>query len=278
MRSYRILRISFFILVLTASALNLQAQSEDPVLLRYKLEKDQVLRYKFETHDSSVTNARGQEMTNQSTLWSIQSITVTDMPEENRYNITVKTDTMWSDMDEPSQPQGASGGSGRRVVRRGGMGPREQAFEIRSDGTAESDAKPTSSFLIPLPQEPVSVNGTWEYEINQEQRGRRQGTSTIKGQCLLYDVQIQPGSTIALIIVNTESTGEGKFNMRGPQGEVSGSFASTGAGTSLVYFDMEKGIIVEVVSEDIRESMTDSSMFSSKSSSKSNTTVKLMND
>ena len=258
--------------------LNVHAQDQEPVLLRYQFDKDQIIRYKTETHDSTESDARGQQMTNQSTVWSIQRITVTDIPAEDRFNITVKTDSIWSDMDSAPRDEERESGGGRRGFVRRNMGPRERNYEIRSDGTAQSNDKPTSSFLIPLPKDPIGVNATWDYEINLEQKGRRQGTTTIQGQCLLYDLQKTSGSTVALIIVNSETTSEGRFNMQGPQGDVSGTFSSSGSGTSLVYFDVNKGIVTEVISEDMRESMTESTMFSMKSSSKSNTTVKLLNN
>jgi hypothetical protein len=274
MRSSSSFRIQV-ILITLALVFCAYGQDRESVLLRYKFNEDQVLRYRTETHDTTESDARGQQMTNQTTVWSIQSISVTERSPDDRFSITLKTDSIWSDMDEPASGQGRTGG-GRRGSARRGMGPRERTYEIRSDGNAESADKPTTAFLIPLPEDPISVNETWDYEINLEQRGRREGKTTIKGECLLYDLQKDNGSTIALIIVNSENTAEGRFNMQGPQGDVSGTFASSGSGTSLIYFDVDKGAVIEVISESVRESMTESTMFSATSSSKSNSTIRLM--
>jgi hypothetical protein len=78
--------------------------------------------------------------------------------------------------------------------------------------------------------------------------------------------------------VNTESKGEGSFNFEREGMEISGSSQSSGAGTSLVYFDVDRGRILEIVAENTLESATESSMFSSNVSSKSKSTIKLVSE
>ena len=125
---------------------------------------------------------------------------------------------------------------------------------------------------------PVGVNDTWEFEKNIERKSRMKGKTHIKGQCLLYDIQKEAGQTLALIIVNTESTGEGEFKFKRQDTEISGSTQTKGVATSLVYFDIDRGRITEIVTEETRYSVTESTMFSSTVSTKTKSTIKLISE
>ncbi len=249
-------------------------QSQD-VLLQYKFRKGDQFQYKTERHDSTEAGMGNQTMVRTATIWSLETLSVIDTPTDQTYALTIKNDTTWTDQQEPAQG-GAGPGQGRRMMIRPDGGRREQNLEIAKTGKPVSKDASFSPFLLPLPDHPVSVNASWNFELTSEQKGRRRGTTTVKGQCLLYDLQKEAGQTLALIIVNAESTGQGKFQMKRQEMNVSGTFASSGKITSLVYFDVDKGRIVEVVSDETRESMTESSAFSSKITSKSKTTIKLM--
>ena len=251
------------------------AKAQDSYLIRYKFQKGEKLQYQSERYDSTEADMGGQTNINQITMWSLQTLSVDDVKKDESFTISIKTDSTWTDQDESS---GESGGMGRRRFRMM-RGPREQSYEITPAGKTVSKDPPVSSFLIPLPENAVAVNETWDFEITTEQKGRRQGKTIITGQCLLYDVQSEDGRTTAVIIVNADSKGEGQFQFqREGSDAISGTFASTGASTSLVYFDIDNGYIIEVVSEETQESVTESTMFSSKMSSKSKSTVRLISD
>ena len=251
------------------------AKAQESYQLKYNFQKGQNLQYQTERYDSTEADMGGQTNINQMTMWSLQTLSIDNVKKDVSFTISIKTDSTWTDQDESS---GETGGMRERRFRMM-RGPREQSYEITPAGKAVSKDPPVSSFLIPLPENAVAVNETWDFEITTEQKGRRQGKTTITGQCLLYDVQKEDNRTLAVIIVNTDSKGEGQFQFQREGGDaISGTFASTGVSTSLVYFDIDKGYIIEVVSEETRESVTESTMFSSKMSSKSKSTVRLISD
>jgi len=264
-----------FIIVCSSLLNSVWAGQSQDILLQYKFQKGDQFQYKTERHDSTEAGMGDQTMVRTMTIWSLETLSVTDTPTDLTYALTIKNDTTWTDQDEPAQGAGGAG-QGRRMMIRTGGGRREQNLEIAKTGKPVSKNASLSPFLLPLPDHPVSVNASWDFELTSEQKGRRSGTTTIKGQCLLYDLQKEANQTLALIIVNTESTGQGEFKMQRQEMNVSGTFASSGKITSLVYFDVNQGRIVEIVSDEVRESTTESSMFSSKSTSKSKTTIKLI--
>jgi hypothetical protein len=251
------------------------ANAQDKYTLEYKFQEGENLQYKSERQDSTVSNFGGQEMTNQITMWSLETLSVPASPEKGTFSISIKSDSMWTDQDETTEGQP---GGGRRIVMRGpGGAPGRQAqeYKINKFGKSITDDDVASPYLLPLPENPVSVNDTWDFEIQIETRGRRTGTTAISGKCLLYEVQ----QNLAVIIVNSESKGQGEFKFRREgMDEISGTTASSSTASSLVYFDIEKGRIVETVSEENREGMTESTMFSSQMNSKSKTTRLLLSE
>ena len=175
-------------------------------------------------------------------------------------------------------------GGRRMVIRRGPGGPGgrrgPQEFEIKPNGEAAGREEVSTPLIVPLPDHPVGANETWNFEKNIKRRGRMTGTTDIAGQCLLYDFQQQNGRTLALIIVNSESTGEGQFKFQRPGqvAEISGSTQCKGATTSLVYFDIDAGRITEIVSEETRDSTTESPIFSSRMFMRTTSTIKLISE
>jgi hypothetical protein len=258
------------------------AQESKKINLKYKFKTGDVLQYKSESHDSTTRASADETETMDMTRWTLQTLSVLDALPEATYRISIKIDSIWTDQD-PSPREDTPGGGRSMRFRTGGPGgmggrSREREYSITSVGKSTSKDPVISPFLLPLPQEAVAINDTWDYELTSEQRGRMQGTNNVRGQCLLYDIQKEGDKTIALIIVNTESKGEGSFNFEREGMEISGSSQSSGAGTSLVYFDVDRGRILEIVAENTLESATESSMFSSNVSSKSKSTIKLVSE
>jgi hypothetical protein len=91
-------------------------------------------------------------------------------------------------------------------------------------------------------------------------------------------VQKEGGKSIALIIVNSETNGNIEFKMQTSQGSFSGSSVSKGSETSLVYFDIEKGQIIEIINEETTSSINEMSLGSSSMSSSSKSTIKLISE
>ena len=85
---------------------------------------------------------------------------------------------------------------------------------------------------------------------------------------------------IALIIVNSTTAGTSEFKMRRPDQdmEISGTGQSKGATTALVYFDVDKGRITEIVSEETRDSAVETNLFSTTTSMKTTSTVTLVSE
>ncbi len=270
-------RVCFFTLtsVLLISFFTFTASAQQKYSLRYKFDKGEKLQYKTERHDSTETDQGGQPSVQQITVWALQTLSVEDADDKS-FRVTLKMDSTWSDQDNAAG-EGSGPGGGRRF--RGMRGPRERSYEISPVGKAVSGEEPLSPVLLILPEQDISINESWNFEVTTEQTGRRQGQTTVMGQCLLYDVQEENGRRLAVIIVSIESQSEGQFQFQ-PQGRepVSGTFASTSKGTNLVYFDIDRGRIVEVVSEETRESNTESTMSSGRTLSKSNSTVTLVSE
>lgn len=277
-------KLIFVCVVLFALLLSIMttAQEGEKINLKYKFQKGDNLRYHTESHDSTTTGSAGQAETMDMTRWTLQTLSTLDALPDGSYRISIKTDSVWMDRD-PSQREGTPGGGRSMRFRTGGPGgmggrSREREYSISSIGKSTSKDPVISPFLLPLPEEAVAMNDTWDYELTSEQRGRMQGSNNVKGQCLLYDIQKEGDKTIALIIVNTQSKGEGSFKFEREGMEISGSSQSSGTGTSLVYFDVNRGRIIEIVAEDTRELATESSMFSSNVSSISKSTIRLISE
>jgi hypothetical protein len=132
-----------------------------------------------------------------------------------------------------------------------------------------------TQLIIPLPEKSVSVNDTWDFNLESEIKGRQKGNIVVTGQCLLYDIDRSGTSPLATIIINSETKRDVEFNMQSPQGSISGNSTSVTMGTHLVYFDIEKGRITEIVSEENMESSNQMSMGSSNSSNVTKSTTLL---
>ena len=283
---FTIITLSLSIVVLSI------AQESKTYTLQYKYQKGDRLQYKIERHDSINTSFGDQDNQIKSTRWSLQSITVPDISPGKLYNIVVKTDSTWSDQDNPfASSQGGmttiireeeSSGGSRRMTRTSGGGHgrrgRVNSYKMTSQGKSTTKEPIMSSLILPLPDKPVAVNATWNFEKISEQKGQRKGKTVIKGQCLLYDVQKEGGKSIALIIVNSETNGNIEFKMQTSQGSFSGSSVSKGSETSLVYFEIEKGRIIEIIKEETTSSINEMSMGSSSMSSSSKSTIKLISE
>jgi hypothetical protein len=241
--------------------------------LRYTFTPGENIQYKTERQDSTESGTGDQTDVTEMTIWSLQSLSIVEALPDQSFKVIIKTDSLWTDQE--SQPQRQPGG--RRMMRMG-RESRERAFEITNTGMPVSTDATVSPLLIPMPENPVAIDGTWDFEINTEQTGRRQGKTTVKGQCLLYDVEKDGNQTRATIVVTSETVSEGQFSFQGQSGSVSGTYASSGSNDSIVYFDIEKGRIIEIASEGTRESVTESTLFSRSSKTKSKTTIIMVSE
>ena len=157
------------------------------------------------------------------------------------------------------------------------MQEENQRLTFNKFGKSTATKSIISPFILPLPENPVSVNDQWNFNITDEKKGRMQGETTISGKCLFYDVQQNEGDNIAVIIVNADITGQGKFNIKMQEREISGTTRSSGTRSSLVYFNIDNGRINEIVTEEETESATEGSAFSTNMIRTSKSTTKLVN-
>ena len=224
-------------------------------------------------------------MESKTTRWTLQTLSVQETPPDNPYAITIKTDSVWTDQDPSSsgggtgmmRMGGGQGRSGMSYSRSSGRGrSREQSYKMNPDGRSATKDPIISPYLVPLPEKPITINESWDFEMIVEIKGRSKGQTTVKGKCLLYDVQEEDGKSIALILINSETKMESKFNFETEQGNISGSSSSSGSGTNLVYFDIDKGYITEIIKEEITESVSETSMGSMPRSSSSKSIIKLI--
>lgn len=260
----------------------LPASAQDRHFLEYRFDEGETLRYRTESRDSTTQGSDAGAATVQMTRWSLLSLSVPKKKSDS-YQIVVKVDSAWDD-GESDGAMTSEGGGRRMTVRRGpgrpGMHRNPEEFEITRSGHSAGREEVSTPLILPLPDQAVAVNETWTFEKNIERKGRMSGTTRITGQCLLYDFQEQDGRDLALILVNSETTGEGQFRFRRPgqDAEISGTSRSRGGATSLVYFDIGAGRIIEIVNDEIRDTATESPMFSSTISLKSTSTIRLIPD
>lgn len=276
-----------FVLISLAifSQADLSAQNEK-IELKYQFKEGQTLQYQTERHDSTQIDFGGQNMERNITLWSRQSLHVSGIQAGKTFSVQVKTDTMWTDQEEGEGPgtvvfrQGAGPGreSGERRpgVRMGGGRQAPEEYTLNVYGRSVSKDPVTSPLILPLPEEPVAVNESWNFEYTVELRGRARGQTAVSGQCLLYNVEKQNGDEIALIIVTGET--RGTREMQGEAGGVSFSSRSesSGSGTRLVYFNVTQGYIQEIYGEEEEETASDMRGNISSIRRKSRSTVKLV--
>ena len=80
------------------------------------------------------------------------------------------------------------------------------------------------------------------------------------------------------LIVNSETNRNIEFKMQTSPGSFSGSSVSKGSGTSLVYFEIEKSRIIEIINEETTSSINEMAQGSSSMSSLSKSTIKLISE
>jgi len=255
----------------------LSAFSQESYALEYKFPLHDQLQYKTEKIDSITTSMpNGQEVTRQITSYSIRTMTIENAPPENNFTVAITTDSTWSNSENENDfPERGNQPGGRRVR----MSLPEENLHLTFDkyGKSTTNEAVVSTLIIPLPEKPVSINDQWNFNLNSKRKGRFQGETTIRGKCLLYDVQQTEGNNTAVIIINAETKGEGKFRIKTPEREMSGTNKNSGTISSLVYFDIDKGRINEIVTAEASESATEGSAFSSSMIRTSKSTTKLIN-
>ncbi len=260
---------------------------EDKFKLEYKFQNGERLQYKIERHDSITTSAAGQEMKFNTTIFMLQSLVVEEAGKDKSFTLKLKTDSVWTDKNTENMINTSSSmnrmGERRsqrrtfsRAMGRFGNQQRERKITITTNGRQSQDSGQPIPFLITLPEKEVSVNDTWDFEIKFDNKGRSKGTTTIKGECLLYDIEKKDSKNIAVIVANSETNSESQFKFQIQERTISGSNVSKSTQYSIVYFDIDKGRIVEIVSEETSESTRESGGMTTPSTRKSNISIKLL--
>lgn len=252
--------------------------AQEKYTFEYKFKLNENLQYKTEKHDSmTMSMPDGQNMTNISTSYSLETLAVKGTPPDTPFSVSITVDTVWSDSENNlvQNPGNSNQHSGRRIRRRSFI-DMNQNLKFNKFGKSATDESISSSLILPLPEKPVSVNDTWTFKITTKGKGRFKGETVKKGKCLLYDVQKNNGRNVAVFIINYETKGKGKFNVETQGRKFSGTNRRSATSSSLVYFDIDKGRIEEIVTEEESESATESSMFSSNNMSTSKSTIKLV--
>ena len=131
--------------------------------------------------------------------------------------------------------------------------------ELLQQGTMTIDSlgihQKRSSFLtpfcIPLPSKPIQLNGTWEFNQSIRTRGVRKSEIRYQGHCILYDIQKKAGETIAVIVINASTESQGEYKYKAFYNAKDLAFTAIGTSTQIAYFNIDKGCIQELISEQI---------------------------
>ncbi len=253
------------------------ALAQEKYTLEYKFKLNDQLQYKTEKLDTmSSSMPDGQEITRKITSFSLKTLTITNTPPDNPFAASITIDSTWSDSESDNDFEERDNRPGGRRARIS-LREENQNFTFNKYGKSTTDESIVSPLIIPLPEKPISINDQWNFTITTDRKGRFQAEITITGKCLLYDVQQTKGNNIAVIIVDSKTTGQGKFQIKTQDREISGTNRSSGTGNFLVYFDIDNGRINEIISEEKSESATEGSAFSSNMSRTSKSTTKLIN-
>ncbi len=278
MKKYTQFLSALLLLLLYTSCFFSSVQAQGKYTLEYKFEANEKLTYKTEKLDSITSSMpNGQEMTRQINFFDLKTLSIKETQPDNHFAASITIDSTWSESESDSEGEaGGNRAGGRRGQRF--MEQENQHLNFDKYGKSTSNKAISSSLILPLPEKPVSVNDQWTFNITTERKGRFQGETTISGKCLFYDVQLNEDDNIAVIIVNADITGQGKFQIRTQEREISGTNRSSGTRSSLVYFNIDKGKINEIVTEEETESATEGSAFSSRMIRTSKSTTRLVNE
>ncbi|MBN2030792.1 hypothetical protein JW824_11165 [bacterium] len=274
--------------------------------LQYKFIAGDQYQYKTESKDSTSGGGGGMfgsETGNLAvTTWSLQTVVVANGSSGQSFQLTITTDSTWSDRapreftqrpeggfpDGGEPPAGGTFSRGDRTAGGGGFtmgmmsgmgrGSRVTTMEINTNGKPIAQNTVPSPLFVVLPDKPVAINDTWNYETTIAMEGRQTGTMKVQSQALLYDVADVGDSKVAMILVTSVSTSEGELSMGGGDQQMTGAFSNASEGTSLVQFDINKGRILEIVTEQTNNSAVESSMFSTNTTSVSQSTIELISE
>ena len=122
---------------------------------------------------------------------------------------------------------------------------------IDSLGNHQKRSSFLTPFCIPLPLKPVRLNETWEFNQSIRTRGVRESEIVYQGHCILYDIQKKAGQTIAVIVVNASTESQGKYKYKEFYNAEDLSFTALGTLTQIAYFNIDKGCMQELISEQI---------------------------
>ncbi|MCK5148455.1 hypothetical protein KAR48_16985 [bacterium] len=237
---------------------------DSSVTLRYLFKQGEAIQYKTESHDSMRIDMGGHFNTMKFTRHAIHTLIAIQTPPDNPYKIKVIQDTSWTDSDL---------GGGSTNNRRGNMRIRneDEILTMTALGKASGRGAVVSPFILPLPEQPISINDIWEFNIEKKLQGRMKGSSTIKGICQVYDLTATTAVILVTLDIETNSKFSGNFNGRA----ISMTTHALSKGTQAVYFNYIKGRIEEIVSE-ITEESTSEGMRSGNRINVSKTTIRLI--
>lgn len=276
MRKYMSLLLSLLLIMVSLPHTQLSVYAQENYSLEYKFQLHDCLKYKTDKLDSITSSMPDrQEMTRQINSYTIKTMTIDNISPDTPFTVSITTDSTWSDSENNSDPGRGSQPGGQRV--RLSMRDQDLKLSFNKQGKSTTDEPVVTPLIIPLAERPVSINDQWNFNLTSERKGRYSEKTTITGKCFLYDVQQTENNNTAVIIINTERSGEGKFHIKTPQGEISGINKSSGTISALVYFDIDRGRINEIVSVEKTETVTGGSAFSSKMLRTSKSTTKLIN-
>ncbi|MFO7890302.1 MAG: hypothetical protein R6V04_08165 [bacterium] len=262
------------LIILLLSITPLPSLAREKYNLEYKFGINEQLQYKTEKLDSITSSMpNGQEMTRQITSYNLKTLAIQNTPPDNPFTVSITVDSTWSESENDNVPGDRSGNRRARMS----IENENQHLTFNKYGKSTTDKAIASPLILPLPEKPVSINDQWDFSITTERKGRFQGETAITGKCLVYDIQQNKGDNIAVIIVNAEISGQGKFNIKTQEREISGTNRSSGIRSSLIYFNIDKGRIDEIVTEEETESATEGSAFSTNMIRTSKSTTKLVN-
>jgi len=278
MKKYAQFLSALLLLSLYTCCLFSSAQAQEKYTLEYKFETNEKLTYKTEKTDSITSSMpNGQEMTRQINSFDLKTLSINEIQSDDHFVASVTIDSTWSESEGDSEGEASGNRTGGRRGQRF-MEQENQHLTFDKYGKSTSNKAISSPLILPLPEKPVSVNDQWTFNITTERKGRFQGETTISGKCLLYDIQQTDGDNVAVIIVNADIKAQGKFQIKTPDREISGTNRSSGTRSSLVYFNIDKGRINEIVTEEETESTTEGTAFSTNMLRTAKYTTKLIDE
>ena len=271
------------LICLLAAFFSSSSCAQEKVKLEYKYRHGEILQYRIERFDSTSFNMGGIQQTREINSGSITSLIIDITPPADSYHIKINQDTSWTDMEmagDENQARQRRPGGGQRGgafnmggIPGSGRQQRDMNIEMNKFGKSTTQEPVTSPFILELPENPVGVNDTWSYSYSRNLTGRAPGKMDVSIQCMIYDIQ----NNTAIILANKTSKTDIQFSGEFGDRSFSMNTHRRGDSTSLIYFDIEKGRIKEIMDDENIISQLDSGEGVTETTQKTITTIKLLN-